>query len=223
MLFASAAFIPSYHPPRYLGTGREAESSTERVSIDQVTDQTPREAPAAVVSIDQVTDQTPREAPVEVIAVSDDDAPITTLNKAKTIGQPVDVDYIYKPVASHESSTPSFLTPSDDGASHSSLFDLSPRGKRARLSRGRFGQHVTLKRSDILKMAPMDVAIFAYGLLHVSRIAQGALREKAAQMGSVLLGCARGKPLPFDSACPVQSGNPFVFCSARHTRVCECL
>ena len=71
---------------------------------------------------------------------------------------------------------------------------LKLRGKRARLSRGRFGQHVTLKRADILEMAPMDVAIFAYGLLHVSRFAQGALREKAAQMGSELLGCARGKP-----------------------------
>ncbi len=74
---------------------------------------------------------------------------------------------------------------------------LKLRGKRARLSRGRFGQHVTLKRAEILKMAPMDVAIFAYGLLHVSRFAQGALKEKAAQMGSELLGCARGK-FPFE-------------------------
>jgi hypothetical protein len=70
---------------------------------------------------------------------------------------------------------------------------LKLRGKRARLSRGRFGQRLTLKRADILKMAPMDVAIFAYGLLRVSRFSQGALREMAAQMGNELLGCARGK------------------------------
>ena len=71
---------------------------------------------------------------------------------------------------------------------------LKLRGKRAPRSRGRFGQHVTLKRAEILKMPPLDVAIFAYGLLHVSRIAQGALKRKAAQMGTELLGCARGKP-----------------------------
>ena len=98
---------------------------------------------------------------------------------------------------------------------------LKLRGKRAPRSRGRFGQHVTLKRADILEMAPMDVAIFAYGLLHVSRIAQGALREKAAQMGNELLGCARGKPFAnLTSAMPrVQSG-PVLFSAAHGTHVC---
>jgi hypothetical protein len=102
---------------------------------------------------------------------------------------------------------------------------LKLRGKRARLSRGRFGQHVTLKRSDILKMAPMDVAIFAYGLLSVSQMAQGALKEKAAQMGNELLGCARGKPFAIsnltfcNSKCPVQSGEPCFLQRTAHTCV----
>jgi hypothetical protein len=95
---------------------------------------------------------------------------------------------------------------------------LKLRGKRARLSRGRFGQHVTLKRSEILEMAPMDVAIFAYGVLHVSRIAKGALREKAAQMGNELLGCARGNcHLTFCNAPVAIRGNPFVFCFLQRT------
>jgi hypothetical protein len=96
---------------------------------------------------------------------------------------------------------------------------LKLRGKRARLSRGRFGQRVTLKRADILKMPPMDVAIFAYGLLHVSRKAQGALKEKAAQMGNELLGCARGKPaLTFCNAPGCKSGS--LFSAAQGTHVC---
>jgi hypothetical protein len=95
---------------------------------------------------------------------------------------------------------------------------LKLRGKRARLSRGRFDQHVTLKRAEILKMAPMDVAIFAYGLLHVSRNAQGALKEKAAQMGSELLGCARGKPLFCHLT--LQSGKPVLFSAAHGQCVC---
>ena len=102
---------------------------------------------------------------------------------------------------------------------------LKLRGKRARLSRGRFGQHVTLKRAEILEMAPMDVAIFAYGLLRVSRFSQGALREMAAQMGNELLGCARGKPFAIsnltfcNSKCPVQSGEPCFLQRKAHTCV----
>ena len=105
-------FCCLHHPPRYLGKRRAAESAIDRVSIDKVTDQTPRE--------DEAEDE------VEVIAVSDDDAPITTLNKAKR--QPVDTRYIYRPVASHESATPTPPKSNDDGASHSSgtPIDLSP-------------------------------------------------------------------------------------------------
>jgi hypothetical protein len=41
---------------------------------------------------------------------------------------------------------------------------------------------VTLKLAEIKNMPPMDMAVFGYGLLHVSRIAQGALKEKAAHL-----------------------------------------
>jgi hypothetical protein len=97
---------------------------------------------------------------------------------------------------------------------------MTVRGKKARRSRGRFGQRVTLKRADILKMAPNDMAIFAYGLLHVSEIAQGALKEKAKQMSSELLGYAHGAQL--SSLAKMHRTLIAFVCSARHTRVCGC-
>ncbi len=66
------------------------------------------------------------------------------------------------------------------------------RSKKSDRKRGKFGQRVTLRTAEIKHMAPIDIATFGYGLKRVSLIAEGPLKELAAQMGQDLLDLAAG-------------------------------